>query len=153
MSDDGTPVYWGDLLGRLQRAHAYWLATATPTGGPHVAPIWGAVHGSSLHLFTERSTLKARNVARDPRVALHLADTDDVTIVYGSLVDLGHPRGQPEVLEALERKYDGPGEAAYLPSAPGSTYDVIYRLDAVRALTWSLEDFEGSQRRWRAGDG
>jgi Pyridoxamine 5'-phosphate oxidase len=153
VTDVGAGDGWGEVLARVRDAREYWLASAHPDTGPHVAPIWGVAVDGSLYLFTERSTRKARNVARDPRVALHLPDANDVTIIYGSLVDLGSPLGRAEVLEALEHKYDAPEDAAYLPSAPGSTYDVLYRLDARRALTWNLEDFEASQRRWRAGDG
>jgi hypothetical protein len=76
-----------------------------------------------------------------------------VTIVYGSLVDVGDPREHGSVLDALDAKYDGPGDARYLPSAPDSAYDVLFRLDARRVLTWSLDDFEASQRRWSVGDG
>lgn len=139
---------WDEVLERLGRARAYWLATTSPARGPHVAPVWGVVHQDALHVYTARSTVKARNVAADPRVAVHLEDASNVTIVYGTLEDLGNPRDNGGALAALDAKYDRPGEADYLPSAPGSGYDVLYRLHPERALAWDLDDFDESQRRW-----
>ncbi len=41
-------------------------------GAPHAAPVWGVVTGGTLYLYSERRTRKARNLAADPRVVVHL---------------------------------------------------------------------------------
>jgi hypothetical protein len=33
---------WSFARERLERAHNFWLCTASPAGRPHAAPIWGA---------------------------------------------------------------------------------------------------------------
>lgn len=45
------------------------LATSGP-GGPHVAPVWYMHEGGAVYVGTNSRTAKARNIARDPRVAL-----------------------------------------------------------------------------------
>ncbi len=135
-----------EVIERLGRARSYWLVSAGPEG-PHAAPVWGAVHEAALHHFSDRTSVKARQVAQDPRVVVHLESAEEVLIVEGRLVDLGHPLSHPEVLGAFEAKYDGPGEADYLPG-PTSPYDVLYRLEPTRVMSWDLADFDGSQRRW-----
>ena len=46
------------------------LATASPSGRPHVAPIWFVVDGTDLVFTTGRDTVKGRNLRANPRAAL-----------------------------------------------------------------------------------
>ena len=46
------------------------LATARADGRPHVAPIWFDLDGETLVFTTGESTVKGRNMRRDPRVSL-----------------------------------------------------------------------------------
>lgn len=145
-----TPVTsWADVASRLASSRNYWLATVDEDGAPHTVPVWGAVVDDALHLYTSRTSAKARHLARNPRVALHLENAEDVVIVDGRLEDLGQPSDHPDVLAALEAKY--PDDADYLPSHD-PYYDALFRLQPTSAKLWLLADFDGSQRRWRAGD-
>jgi PPOX class probable F420-dependent enzyme len=46
------------------------LATVRPDGRPHVVPIWFVVDGNDLVFTTWHRSVKALNLARDPRAAL-----------------------------------------------------------------------------------
>lgn len=127
------------------------MSTTTPTGAPHAAPVWVAVADDAAHVFTYRSARKARNVAADPRVLLHLPEPEDVLIVEGRLRDLGPPDAVPHVVAAFARKYTDPDDKAYLPGVD-PTVDVLFALEPSRALAWRLADFEASQQRWTAFD-
>ena len=106
--------------------------------------------GGTLHLYSERRTVKARNLAVDPRVVLHLESGEDVLIVHGAVEDLGPPAQVPSVVAALAAKYARPQDRRYLPDAdPG--FDVVYALRPRSALAWRLDDYEASQRRWALG--
>lgn len=59
---------WPEVSSRLAAARNYWLGTTTPSGAPHAAPVWGAATGGTLGRCSERSTVKARNIAADPAV-------------------------------------------------------------------------------------
>jgi PPOX class probable F420-dependent enzyme len=124
-----------------------WLSSTTPGGAPHAAPVWVAVTGDVAHVFTYRSARKARNVAADPRVVLHLPDPEDVLIIEGRLRDVGPPAAVPHVVAAFARKYTAPDDRAYLPGVDASV-DVLLALEPARALAWRLADFEDSQQRW-----
>ena len=50
------------------------LATASPTGAPHVAPVWFVVDGESVVFTTWHTTVKARNLTANPRAALACDD-------------------------------------------------------------------------------
>jgi pyridoxamine 5'-phosphate oxidase-like protein len=138
---------WPEVAARLTAARNYWLGTTSPSGAPHAAPVWGVVVGQTLYLYSERSTVKARNIAADPRVIVHLESGDDVLIVRGTAEDLGRPAGLPEVVSALAAKYTAPGDGQYLPHADPA-FDVLYAIRPRSAMAWRLADYDGSQRRW-----
>ena len=52
------------------------LATVRPDGRPHVAPIWFIVEGDALVFNTWHASVKARNLAADPRAALAVDDQE-----------------------------------------------------------------------------
>lgn len=46
------------------------LATASPSGNPHVAPVWFVVDGDDLVFTTGQDTIKARHLRANPRASL-----------------------------------------------------------------------------------
>jgi PPOX class probable F420-dependent enzyme len=138
---------WPEVAARLAAARNYWLCTTTPSGAPHAAPVWGVVTGQALYLYSERRTVKARNLAADPRVVVHLESGEDVVIVRGTAKDLGTPAQVPDVVVALSAKYTGEDDRQYLPGADPD-FDVIYAISPQSAMMWRLADYEASQRRW-----
>jgi hypothetical protein len=140
---------WKAVAEWLAPSRSYWLGTTRPDGSPHAAPVWGVVVREVFYLYSERHTVKARNVERDQRVVIHLEDPEDVLIVYGHLVDLGNPDSRPDVLDALANKYNRDGDRAYLPTTDPA-FDVLWALRPIRAVGWRLSDFDASQWHWKA---
>jgi general stress protein 26 len=114
-----------------------------------VVPVWGAVVRDDLYFFSERRTAKARHVAANAQVVVHLESAENVVIVNGYLEDLGLPQEHADVLGALEAKYSALEDARYLPSADPD-FDVLWRLRPHRAMLWRLDQYDRSQARWRA---
>ena len=50
------------------------LATTRADGRPHVVPIWFVLDGDDIILTTGATSVKARNIRRDPRVSLAVDD-------------------------------------------------------------------------------
>jgi len=147
MAEDS--MTWAEVAGRLAAARNFWVSSTTGSGAPHAAPVWGAVTGGTLYLYTERSTVKARNLAADPRVVIHLESAEDVLIVRGVVDDLGPPAAVPQVVAALAAKYTSPQDQQYLPDHDPD-FDVVYAVRPRSALAWRLDDYAASQRRWTA---
>ena len=145
MQDDA--LTWPEIAARLAAARNYWLCTTMPSGAPHAAPVWGVVIGQTLYLYSERRTVKARNLAADPRVVVHLESGDDVLIVRGTAEDLGTPAQVPDVVIALSAKYTREDDQPYLPAADPD-FDVVYAIRPRSARIWRLPSYEVSQRRW-----
>ena len=140
---------WPEVAARLAAARNYWLCTTTSSGAPHAVPVWGVVAGQVLYLYSERSTVKARNLAANPRVVVHLESGEDVVIVRGTATDLGTPAQVPGVVAALSAKYASQDDRRYLPDADPD-FDVVYAITPQSAAMWRLADYEASQRRWTA---
>jgi PPOX class probable F420-dependent enzyme len=68
MSLDSVPA---ELFGG---GHVVHLATLRSDGGPQSRPLWTIVHDGNVVFFTQPTSPKARDVARDPRVALSVTD-------------------------------------------------------------------------------
>lgn len=93
---DGTPI-----------AH---LATVLPDGGPHSVPVWIGTHGDHVVFLTGPGTRKARNLRRDPRVALSLTPADDPfrpVVVRGRVVEWLEGDEAWTVIDQLAAKYIG----------------------------------------------
>ena len=118
---------WPEVAARLAAARSYWLGTTLPSGAPHAAPVWGVVVGDVLYLYSERSTVKARNLAADPRLVVHLESADDVLIVRGVAEDLGPPAGVPEVVAGLSAKYRSDADRPYLLDADPD-FDIVWAI-------------------------
>jgi len=50
------------------------LATVRRDGRPHVTPIWFIIDGNDLVLMTHESSLKGKNIQRDPRAMISVDD-------------------------------------------------------------------------------
>jgi hypothetical protein len=62
----------------------YWMSTVRPDSRPHAAPVWGAWVDGILFLETAPDTIKGRNLAANPSVAVHLEKGEDVVILEGT---------------------------------------------------------------------
>lgn len=52
------------------------IATVLPDGAPHSVPVWVGLEGDCIAVLTGPGSRKARNLERDPRVAISITDRD-----------------------------------------------------------------------------
>lgn len=95
------------LLNTTAVAH---LATVLPDGSPHSVPLWVGTEGDRIAILTGPGSRKARNLRRDPRVALSLAPPDDPftpVIVRGQVVEWLEGDAAWEVIDRISTRYTG----------------------------------------------
>ena len=143
-------LLWKEVAERFGTERICWIHTTSASGEPNATPIWCVQLLEVLYFYTHSGTVKARNVERNPRVAVHLESGTDVLIVQGRLIYIGHPSQHPDVIELFDKKYDRPDERPFLPLAD-PVFDVLYCLEPNRAVSWTLPDSDASARRWGAG--
>lgn len=105
-----TPVTLPDpLLDLLRRPSQCFLTTVMPDGSPQVTLVWVDTDGTNILVNTVRGHQKARNVERDPRVALAICDPAVPAryhAVRGRVVDVTTD-GAAEHIETLAQRYLG----------------------------------------------
>jgi PPOX class probable F420-dependent enzyme len=93
----------------LEGANYGHLATLMEGGAPKVDPVWVGVEGDRVLVATDAKSIKAVNVARDPRVALSVTAFDnpyDQVLVRGRVVEV-RADDDMAALDALSIKYLG----------------------------------------------
>ncbi|HEY4960639.1 MAG TPA: TIGR03618 family F420-dependent PPOX class oxidoreductase, partial [Terriglobales bacterium] len=65
------------VLALLSRPNFAHLATLMPDGSPNVTPVWIGVQEDRILIGSGESSLKIRNLRRDPRFALSVVDFHD----------------------------------------------------------------------------
>src|SRR5215468_1970927 len=86
------------------------LATVLPDGSPHTVPLWVGVRGDRIVILTGPGSRKARNLRRDPRMALSIAPADNPLerlVVCGRVVDWLEGDAAWEIIDQLSTKYIG----------------------------------------------
>ena len=87
------------------------LATVLPDGSPHTVPLWIGSHGDRIVFLTGPHSRKARNLRRDPRMALSIAPVDNPftpVVVRGRVVEwLEGDDAAWEIIDRISTKYTG----------------------------------------------
>jgi PPOX class probable F420-dependent enzyme len=99
-----------DLRRVLDTAVIAHLATVLPDGGPHSVPVWIDTHGDHIVIITGPDSRKARNLRRDPRVAISLTPLDNPfqpVILRGRVVEWIDGDAGWEIVDRIAHKYLG----------------------------------------------
>lgn len=126
---------WSEVAERFTTTAVAHLATLQPDGSPRVVPVWIDVHGDTdLVFFAETSSVNARNVTRDPRVAISITRPDqslDMAAVRGEVVERLDGPAAMTVIDRISRKYTG---GAYTLRAGMAAF-------VVRPRSWTANDY------------
>jgi len=128
---------------RLTNSHNYWICTARPDGRPHSIPVWGFWIDGALYFGTGRGSRKARNLAHNAAVSIHIDSGDDVVILEGTAVEIDlSDKSQLKKLDTASRaKYK-------MPMVVGPE-NVIYSVRPRVVLAWTEKDFPNNATRWQ----
>lgn len=112
----GDLLPWEWALTRLERAQNYWIATASASGVPHLAAVWGVWLGGALYFSTGGASVKARNLAVSARCVVTPEHADESVVVHGVAERVGDPAAVDFVRRAFLEKYgDGFPDVATNP--------------------------------------
>ena len=91
----------------LDGANFAHLSTLQEDGAPKVEPVWVGREGERVLVTSDANSLKGRNIARDPRVALSVVDQEnpyDQLLIRGRVVEV-RPDDDLVFLDALSHHY------------------------------------------------
>ena len=116
------PASHTDLLTKPTFAH---LATLNPDGSPQVTPVWVDYDGANVVVNTARGRVKAKNLAREPRVAVSIVDPENpyrYLGIQGRVVEMTEKGGDAHI-DKMAKKYLG--KDTYPFRAPGEVRVIV----------------------------
>ena len=117
------PASHSDLLTtKVAFAH---VATLNGDGSPHVTPVWIDFDGTNVLLNTAKGRVKARNFARERRVALAITDPDNAYRylgIQGRVIEMTEAGGDAHI-DKMAKKYLG--KETYPYRAPGEVRIIV----------------------------
>ncbi len=99
------PESHADLLERPVFAH---LATVRPDGSPQSSVMWFDWDGEVIRMTHTKTRQKFRNIEKDPRIALSLADPEDqyrFLEVRGEVISVEDDDAEASFYKGLQRRY------------------------------------------------
>ena len=104
-----------DLLTLLRAPSPCYIVTLMPDDAPQVTQTWVDTDGAHIIINTVEGFQKVRNIARDPRIALAIADPQNPSRYFqvrGRVINTTTEGGAAHI-EALSQKYTGGPYAWY----------------------------------------
>jgi PPOX class probable F420-dependent enzyme len=99
-----------DVRELLQGRNFGHVATVLPDGSPHTVAVWIGIEGDHVVFFTQPGSRKARNLERDPRVAISIVDLENPyrgADVRGRVAGTVEGEEALEIIDRLAQKYTG----------------------------------------------
>ena len=116
------PEKYRDLFQKKAFAN---LGTLMPDGRPQVTPVWVDFDGTHLIVNTARGRVKAKNLAREPRVALSIADPENpyrYLGIQGRVTEMTEAGGDAHI-DKMAKKYLG--KDSYPFRTPGEVRVIV----------------------------
>ncbi|MEV6135862.1 TIGR03667 family PPOX class F420-dependent oxidoreductase [Nocardia sp. NPDC051990] len=128
--DTGT-AFGARVADRLEREHVIWLTTVGGSGTPQPNPVWFQWRDGEFLIFSQADKPKLRNIARNPRVSLHLNSTatgGDVVVLTGTArIDEAGPT-PAEVAEFTAKYTEGLASLSMTEEQFHADYSVAVRI-------------------------
>ena len=112
------------------------LATVRSDGRPHTAPIWFVVDGDDLVFMTMETSVKARNMRRDPRVALSVDDQvfPYTHVIVEGTVTMTHEVDKLEWSTRIARRYVPEDMVEFTANRNADPHEFVVRLTPTKLI-------------------
>ena len=128
------------------------LATVSPSGTPYVSPVHPAWEGDTLWTMFGTDSVKAKNVAVNPKVTCHWQVSDQTG--FDSLIVWGHGQAHDDV-ETKRRLWDGVFDydlGEFAPDGPDDAPGIGFLAITPRRAVLLRQYGMGGRDVWRAGE-
>jgi general stress protein 26 len=139
-ADDEGLLDWSWAEERLVAARNYWVTTVRPNGSPHSMPVWGLWHEGAFYFSSSPDSRKAKNLAANTEVNVHLESGDEVVVIEGA----ADHESDEDLLRRLGADYTR--KYSFEVSFTGGRPLVVVRPRA--AYAWVEQDFPKTATRF-----
>ena len=94
----------------IEGANYAHVASLLPDGSPHSAAVWVGLKDDRPTFFTQTMSLKAKNLERDPRVAISITDHENpynTARIRGTVVEKLYGDEALAAMDVISHKYTG----------------------------------------------
>ena len=105
----GSPVLPDEVRSLLNAPNYVHLSTLRADGSPRNHVVWVGLEGDHILICTSESTWKAKDMRRDPRVALSVVDLEDpykMAAIQGRVIEIRPDEGC-RFMDPISIKYTG----------------------------------------------
>jgi PPOX class probable F420-dependent enzyme len=109
-----------------------------PDGAPHSVAIWAGLEGDNVVFFTQDGSLKANNMAKDPRVAISITDHENpykTAQLRGRVTEVRDAEAANALADELGVRYTGEP----FPFHPPTSRMYVVEVDKVRSTQLPFE--------------
>ncbi|MEV0293154.1 TIGR03667 family PPOX class F420-dependent oxidoreductase [Nocardia sp. NPDC050710] len=128
---DTETTFGAKVAERLNNELVAWLTTVGATGTPQPNPVWFQWRDGEFLLFSQAGTSKLRNIARNPRVSLHLNSNEhggDIVVLTGT-ARIDDERPSDDEINSYTTKYtEGLVDISMTPEQFYAEYSVAVRI-------------------------
>lgn len=135
---------WSWAEERLARSHDYWLATVTPSGVPHLMPVWAVWREGALWFSSSNGSRKARNLGTQSGCTLSTDNPLEPVVVAGRARRITDRGPLEDMLAAENEKYGTDYGMEMVEPASNS----VFELRPEWAFALDSRDFAGSPTRF-----
>ena len=146
-SEPGEKMPWSRVEELLETSRNYWVCTTWPNGRPHTAPVWGIWMDGTFQFSTGVRSRKGRNLADNPRTAVHVEAMGEAVILVGVAEEFSDIELLTRFVEAYNPKYEWDFVARDLAKSGG-----VYAVRPERVFSFT-EDLAETATRWTFGEG
>lgn len=126
------------LAARLASEQIVWITTVRADGTPLPTPVWFLWDGSTFLIFTQPASVKLRNIAQNPKVALNF-NTDayggSVAVIFGEAWMETQPVSQAQIDAYLEKYREGIKMIGFTPERMAAVFSTALRVRPTRVRT------------------
>jgi PPOX class probable F420-dependent enzyme len=120
---------------RLRSEQILWLTTVRADGQPQSSPVWFLWDGETFLVFSQPAAQKLRNLAGNPRVAVHLESEgtgDEVLTIEGTAAVDPDARPSDQIEEYQVKYREGIKELEWTPARLARDFSVGIRIRPTR---------------------
>ena len=140
-------VPWPVTRALLERARSYWLVTVNPDGAPHLVGQWGAWIDDRWYFEGGADTKWARNVAREPRIAMGVEHGTSAVMVEGRAERVGSV-DRPTAIRITKQYGAKYGRVYSYRPKPEQWEGGGYVLTPMKIFSWDVRGFPRTVTRY-----
>jgi len=122
---------------RLREEKTIWLTTVGADGTPQPVPVWFLWQDGTFLIFSQPKAQKLRNIAQNPKVALHFNHTDDfgeegIAVILGEAAVDEHAPPSNQITAYLDKYRKGIEDINRMPESLAQEFSVAIRVKPTR---------------------